>query len=103
MVLETGSPILSGPGIQLTAREQASEFAAVVSISTALRTARITLYSVNPEGAGVGVGTEFYYKEFLSRSPSRERIAGNILVAGARGTERRRGFYAKQLHRCAAD
>ncbi len=63
--ISPGWPILSGPGIQLTAKEQASEFATIVSLSTALRTARITLYNVNPEGAGAGVGREFYYKEFL--------------------------------------
>lgn len=77
--ISPGWPILSGPGIQLTAREQESEFAAVVSLSTALRTARITLYNVNPEGAGVGIGTEFYYKEFLKPvTVANKVLPGNI-------------------------
>ena len=72
--ISPGWPILSGPGIELTAKEQASEFATLVSLSTALRTARITLYNVNPEGAGAGVGREFYYKEFLKPVTAANRV-----------------------------
>ncbi len=60
-----GWPILSGPRIDLTYQEQNQIFNTVVGLSTQLREARITLYSVNPLGSGEGVGREFYYQGFL--------------------------------------
>ena len=64
--ISRGWPLLSGPNVQLSARNEAGLFASIVSFSTALRDARITLYSINPEGAGSGIGTQdFYYREFL--------------------------------------
>jgi len=79
--ISPGWPILSGPGIQLTAKEQAGLFATVVSLSTALRTARITLYNVDPEGAGAGVGREFYYREFLKPiTVANKVLPGNLAL-----------------------
>jgi VWFA-related protein len=64
--LSAGWPMLSGPGINLTAKDEANIFASIVSTSTALREARITLYSVDPEGAGAAAGSQdFYYRSFL--------------------------------------
>jgi VWFA-related protein len=78
--ISPGWPMLSGPGIELSAKDDASLFASIVSISTALRDARITLYSVDPEGAGAGIGTqEFYYTEFLKPVTGAKKVLpGNL-------------------------
>jgi VWFA-related protein len=60
-----GWPLLSGPRIDLTSKQQDQLFATIVGLSTQLRQARITLYSVDPLGSGEGVGRTFYYEEFL--------------------------------------
>ena len=60
-----GWPILSGPRIELDNKEQNQIFNSVVGLSTELRQARITLYSVDPLGSNEGVGRTFYYEEFL--------------------------------------
>ncbi len=60
-----GWPLLSGPGVQLTEKEQRQIFADIVGLSTSLRRSRITLYSVDPLGARESVGRTFYYEEFL--------------------------------------
>ncbi len=60
-----GWPLLSGPGIYLDSRQQNQLFATVVDLSTQLRQAHLTLYSVNPIGAGESVGRTFYYQDFV--------------------------------------
>jgi VWFA-related protein len=106
--ISPGWPILSGPGIQLTAKEQASEFATIVSLSTALRTARITLYNVNPEGAGAGVN-QFYYQEFLKPITVANKVMpGNLalqVLAEQSGGEvfTPSNDIAAQLTHCVAD
>lgn len=60
-----GWPLLTGPAIQQTGKQQEQVFSEIMGLSTALRRARITLYSVNPLGAA-DVGTNsYYYQEFL--------------------------------------
>ncbi len=68
-----GWPYLTGPRVSVSDRQQRSLFNTVVNLATALREARITLYSVDPLGsADAGGIREFYYKEFLKplRKPS---------------------------------
>jgi VWFA-related protein len=60
-----GWPILSGPRIDLDYKQQNQIFSTVVGLSTQLRQARITLYSVDPLGTNEGVGRTFYYQDFL--------------------------------------
>ncbi len=80
--ISAGWPLLSGPGIQLTSKEQANLFSSLVSISTALRQARITLSSINPEVAGEGVlSQDFYYETFLKPvSRARDTQIGNLAL-----------------------
>jgi VWFA-related protein len=63
--ISPGWPILSGPRIDLNYKQQSQIFSSVVGLSTQLREARITLYSVSPLGSSEGVGREFYYQGFL--------------------------------------
>ncbi|HLI77480.1 MAG TPA: VWA domain-containing protein [Acidobacteriaceae bacterium] len=60
-----GWPLLSGPGVQLSAKSQQGLFGEIVDFSNALRAANTTLYAVDPLGAGEGPGRTFYYQEFL--------------------------------------
>jgi VWFA-related protein len=59
-----GWPLLFGPNVQLTSKVEKSLFESIVAASTALRRARITLYSVDPLGVADS-GRYFYYREFL--------------------------------------
>jgi VWFA-related protein len=60
-----GWPLLSGPGIELDYKQQNQIFSSIVGLSTQLRRARITLYSVDPLGSSEGAGRTFYYQDFL--------------------------------------
>jgi VWFA-related protein len=60
-----GWPLLSGPGIQLDAKQRDQAFASIVGLSTDLRRARVILYSISPLGTNEGVGRTFYYQSFL--------------------------------------
>jgi len=61
-----GWPLLSGPNVELDAKEQQGLFADIVSLSTQLLQARITLYSIDPLGtADAGGFRTFYWKDFV--------------------------------------
>jgi VWFA-related protein len=61
-----GWPLLSGPNVQIDAKEQQQLFADIVSFSTQLLQARITLYSIDPLGtADAGGVRTFYWKDFV--------------------------------------
>jgi VWFA-related protein len=60
-----GWPLLSGARIDLTYKQQNQIFDSVVGLSTQLRQARITLYSVDPLGSNEGVARTLYYQDFL--------------------------------------
>lgn len=70
--ISPGWPILTGPNVEIGKKQQQGIFDAVVGLSTELRQARITLYSIDPLGtADVGMRT-IYYRSFLKgvRKPS---------------------------------
>ena len=48
--ISPGWPLLTGPRIELTSKEQEKLFKNIVALSDALRQARITLYSIDPLG-----------------------------------------------------
>jgi VWFA-related protein len=63
--ISPGWPLLSGPRIELTSKEQNGLYRTIVDLSTQMREAGITLYNVNPLGAGEDVMRASYYEEFL--------------------------------------
>ena len=68
--ISPGWPLLSGPEVQLTKRDQQKLFATLVSLSSSLRKARITLSSVDPLGTQDAVGYRtLYYQEFEKGVP----------------------------------
>jgi len=75
-----GWPMLSGSGVQLSHHDQRYLFNSIVVLSSALRQARITLYSIDPLGLADAGGIRMeYYKEFLDgiTSPS-QAVAGDL-------------------------
>jgi VWFA-related protein len=77
--ISPGWPLLSGPEVELDSKQQGQIFAQIVSLSTQLRQARVTLYNVNPIGAGESVLRGTYYEEFLKgvSKPSQVNL-GNL-------------------------
>jgi VWFA-related protein len=74
-----GWPLLSGPGVELDAKEQQQLFADIVSLSTQFLQARISLYSIDPLGnADIGFRT-FYWKDFVKGISKPSQVqAGNL-------------------------
>jgi VWFA-related protein len=63
--ISPGWPLLSGADIQLDNREEQQIFAQVVDLSTLLRRNDVTLYSIDPLGAGQDIAWENAYEQFL--------------------------------------
>jgi VWFA-related protein len=80
--ISPGWPILSGPNITLSAKQEQGLFSSIVYLSTALRQARITLYSIDPLGvADAATNRLFYYEEFLKPvSKPQDAQAGNLAL-----------------------
>jgi VWFA-related protein len=68
-----GWPLLSGPRLDLSAKQQRQLFGTIVASSTELRDADVTLYTVDPFGlSDIGIRTTFY-KEFVKGVPYAQR------------------------------
>jgi VWFA-related protein len=73
-----GWPLLTGPGIEPTRKDQENFFTSIVDFSTQLRLADVTLYSVDPLGLADAAGVRIsYYEEFLKgvTKPDRSQAA----------------------------
>ncbi len=75
-----GWPLLSGPRVELSSKDEQRFFDQVVAMSAGLRQAHITLYSIDPLGmSDAGRTTTFYYKEFLKGVPFAKKVRpGNL-------------------------
>jgi VWFA-related protein len=79
--LGPGWPLLTGPRVRLTTKDQDGLFNAVVRLSTALREARVTLYNVYPPGMSNSLASEVYYESFLKGVGSASKVTnGNLAV-----------------------
>lgn len=80
--LSPGWPLLSGPHVEITDRDQTILFGTVVAISTEMRQARITLYSIDPIGVADAVSPRtFYYENFLKGVTSPRKVEnGNLAL-----------------------
>ena len=76
-----GWPILSGPGVQLSSKEEDQIFADIVNFSNLFRAARLTLYAINPLGSSESVFRGTYYEEFVKgvTKPS-QVVPGNVAL-----------------------
>jgi VWFA-related protein len=80
--LSPGWPLLSGPGVIMTPKDQETTFNEVVTMSRILREARMTLYSIDPSGMGdAGTPRTFYYEDFLKGVPYPNKVnAANLAL-----------------------
>ncbi|QMV19278.1 VWA domain-containing protein [Granulicella sp. 5B5] len=103
-----GWPILSGPGVELDDKEQRGIYANVVSFSTELRKAGITLYNINSWGVGESLGRAFYYESFVNglKKPG-DATLGNlslqVLAEQSGGLVLNSSDVVGMLQQCAAD
>lgn len=79
----SGWPLIRESADKLTTEEQESDFHMLVEISTRLRKARVTAYSVDPLGiADAGSLTNVYYENFLEGVTSAKKFRSADLVLG---------------------
>jgi VWFA-related protein len=80
--LSPGWPMMSGPNVELTQKDQQGIFNTVVSLSAQLRSSGITLYDVDPLGTSdSGSFRTFYWQSFIKgvRAP-RDVQLGNLAL-----------------------
>lgn len=80
--ISPGWPLLSGPNVQLTAKNENWIFDNIVGLSRVMREARITLYAVDPLGmSDAGSYRTFYYESFLKGVRSARTVqSGNLAL-----------------------
>ena len=103
-----GWPILSGPGVVLDSKQDQALFRNVVDLSTLLRQARITLYSLDSFGVDESVGRTLYYEAFLKGVSKPGQVAiGNlslqVLAEQSGGLALSSTGVADLLKRCVSD
>ncbi len=79
LFISPGWPLLSGPGVQLSGKDESRIYTQVESLSQAIHASNSTLYSINPLGAGEDLVREDSYEAFLkgATKPSQAQI-GNL-------------------------
>ena len=106
--ISPGWPLLSGPNVQTSGKEVKALFASIVSASTAMRNARMTLYSVDPLGVADS-GRLFYYQEFLkpvsqAKNAQPANLGLQVLATQTGGLVLNASSdIAGQIERCVAD
>lgn len=60
-----GWPLISGPQVDLTSKQQQQIFKEIQSLSTRMRLARLTITSIDPLGSSENLQRSQYYKVFL--------------------------------------
>lgn len=106
--ISPGWPLLSGPGVQLDAKEQRQLFANIVGISHALRQSRITLYSLDSYGANESLARADYYQSFVKgvSKPSQVDIGDlslQALAVQSGGLALNTTGVQKMIQQCVAD
>ena len=101
---------LSGPGVDLTRREEAGLFASIVATSNQLRRARITLYSIDPLGVADAGGLRVnYYQNFLKPVTKLSQVEAGDLSLQVLATHtgglalNSSNDIAAQIDRCTSD
>lgn len=79
--ISPGWPMLSGPNVQVSSKQEQSFFDSIVTFTNALRMAQITLYAVNPVGADENMLRTSYYEDFLKGVPNAHSAnSGNLAL-----------------------
>jgi VWFA-related protein len=103
-----GWPLLSGPGVEVSRKQEQQIFENVVDLSTQLREADITLYAVDTWGVGESLGRVSYYQDFLKGVSKPEQVQlGNlglqVLAVQSGGLALNSNGATEMLQRCEAD
>jgi len=108
--ISPGWPLLSGPGVEIDSKEQASLFATITALSKLLRDARITIYSIDPVGAEAGVRSDsFYYEAFLKPVTAAKKAEPGTLALQVLATHsgglvlRSSNDITAQIEKCVSD
>jgi VWFA-related protein len=79
--ISPGWPLLSGPRIELGPKAQQALFSNIISLSDGLRRARITLYSIDPLGAGDSGFRTFAYLDYVKPVKKADQVhIGNLAL-----------------------
>jgi VWFA-related protein len=80
--LSPGWPLISGPRSALSEKDQDTIFHTIVRLSTHMREARVTLYSVDPLGMDDAASFQtFYYENFLKGVPYANKVeSGDVAL-----------------------
>jgi VWFA-related protein len=70
--MSPGFPLLSGPGINLSLKDEQEIFGDVLYFSSTLRKGHVTLYDLNPVGVNESLVRANYYEDFLHGITKRE-------------------------------
>jgi VWFA-related protein len=103
-----GWPLLSGPQVELTNKQQQEIYRQVAEMSTLLRKAQITLYSVNSWGASESLMRENYYEDFLKGVSKPEQtdmgdLGLQVLAAQSGGLVLSSNDLGVMFRKCLAD
>ncbi len=80
--ISPGWPLLSGPEVELTSKDEKELFTSLVALSASLRKARITLSSVDPLGTADDISYRtMFYEEFTKGVTSASKMQiGNLAL-----------------------
>ncbi len=79
--LSQGWPLIADVNDNLTAKAQQTDFQTLVKLSTALRQAHVTLYSIDPLGMDdAGSLGNVYYQNFVNGVPSADKFRSGSLT-----------------------
>jgi VWFA-related protein len=108
--ISPGWPLLTGPRIELSSKDQQRIFSNIVAMSDNLRRARMTIYSIDPLGtADAGGLRTFYYEEYIKgvKKPSQVQMADLALQVLATQTGGRvlnsNNDVAAEIEKCVED
>ena len=103
-----GWPLLSGPGVQLSHTQQDQLFSTIVALSTKLRQANVTLYSVDSLGVAEPLDRVTYFQEFTKGvAKPKQTFIGNlglqVLAVQSGGLALNSSDVRTSLNKCIAD
>ena len=103
-----GWPLLSGPGIQLDWKQDQRIFDTIVDLSTQMREANLTLYSIDSLGVDEPLGRVTYYQAFLKGVSKPQQIAVGdlslqVLATQTGGLVLNSTAVAELLEKCVSD
>jgi VWFA-related protein len=107
--LSPGWPLLAGPEVQVDEKQQKQIFGNIVNLTTLLAREQITVYSIDPMGAGGSPGEDWTYGQFLKgvAKPSQATYGDlglQVLVAHSGGVAfPTTNGIADDIRRCLSD